>query len=129
MKPITRKMLRIYKPYSNLDWLNYKLIKKDVTFHHIVKRCDGGEELLTNGAILMPVSHEYLHIIEFKEIEIYNVLNEMFKVINKQGYEPTDKERTIIEYMLLEFEDKHDKDRNAKGKLLIKDKYKRRWGR
>ena len=27
MKQITREMLKIYKPISNMDWLNYKLVK------------------------------------------------------------------------------------------------------
>ena len=60
MKTITKEMLRIYKPISNLDWMNYKLVKDKATFHHIVKRENGGKEVLENGAILMPEAHQYL---------------------------------------------------------------------
>ena len=39
MKSITREMLKVYKPYSHLDWMNYKIVRKeDITFHHIMKR-------------------------------------------------------------------------------------------
>ena len=68
MKEITKEMLKIYKPYSNLDWMNYRLVKKDLTFHHIKKREDGGEQIIENGALLMPIAHQYLHIIEYKDI-------------------------------------------------------------
>ena len=60
MKQITKEMLRIYKPISNLDWMNYKLVKRDLTFHHIVKREEGGKEEISNGALIMPIPHQCL---------------------------------------------------------------------
>lgn len=127
MKKITRDMLKIYKPYSNLDWMNYKLVKNNVTAHHIIKKCDGGELVQENIALLMPVSHEYLHLIECKDIKIYEMINKMFKIINYQQHEPTLEERNIIEFVLQEFESKHRHDKNVKGKQLIKYKYLERW--
>ena len=56
MKQITREMLHIYKPLSNMDWMNYRLVRKDLTFHHLVKREDGGKQVISNGALLMPVA-------------------------------------------------------------------------
>lgn len=56
MESVTREMLKIYKPYSGLDWLNYKLIKDNATFHHIIKRESGGKRCVDNGCILMPVA-------------------------------------------------------------------------
>lgn len=56
MRKITSEMLKIYKPVSGLDWLNYKLVKKDVTFHHIVKAEYQGKRVIENGALLMPVA-------------------------------------------------------------------------
>lgn len=126
MKQITKEMLRIYKPISNLDWMNYKLVKKDLTFHHIVKKSDGGKQIITNGALLMPIPHQYLHIIEYKDWKIYNHINALFRIINDQQYEPTPEQREAIEYMLLEFEVKHENDKTAKGKKLIKQEYKMR---
>lgn len=117
-------MLEIYKPVSGLDWMNYKLVRKDITFHHIIKRSSGGRRDINNGALLMGnTAHPYLHIIEYKDIETYNALNKIFKFINQQKHEPTTEQREIIEYLLQEFEYKHRWDKSSKGNLLIKQKY------
>lgn len=126
-KQETAEMLRIYKPLSGLDWMNYKLIRKEMTAHHIIKREHGGRLELNNIAPLMPVSHQYLHLIECKDIEIYIAINKMFKIINSQKKEPTMEQRLIIECLLKEFEDEHRWDKGSKGKLLIKRKYLERW--
>lgn len=124
MKSITREMLKIYVPFSNLDWMNYRIIRKqDLTYHHIFKKCDGGKETFWNGALLMPISHQYLHLIENKEIRTYIALNEIFKYVNLQRKEPTDEQREIIEYLLRDFEDKHKLDKTSKNKTLIKYEY------
>lgn len=127
MKKVVRDMLKIYKPYSSLDWMNYKLVKKDVTFHHIHKRCDGGRLEINNGGLLMPNSHAYLHLIEFLDLDTYLALNEIFKDVNTQGYEPEYEQRLIIESLLSNFESVHRWDKGSKGKLLIKRKYLERW--
>lgn len=126
MKEITREMLKIYVPYSNMDWLNYKLVRKDLTFHHIRKREDGGKATIDNGALLMPIGHQYLHLIEYKDIETYIAINKIFEIVNSQRSEPTLEQREIIEYLLRSFEEKYKRDKGSKGKLLIKYKYKDR---
>ena len=124
MKKDLIQMLEIYKPVSGLDWMNYKLVRKDITFHHIIKRSSGGRRDIDNGALLMGnTAHPYLHIIEYKDIETYNALNKIFKFINQQRHEPTTEQREIIEYLLQEFEHEHRWDKSSKGKLLIKQKY------
>ena len=126
MVAITREMLHIYKPLSNMDWMNYRLVRKDLTFHHIVKREDGGKRIIQNGALLMPVAHQYLHLIEYKDIETYNAINKIFRYVNDQEYEPTREQREIVEYLLKEFEKVHRNGKNSKGKSLIQYKYKKR---
>lgn len=126
MNKITREMLHIYEPVSNLDWLNYKLVKEQVTFHHIQKKEDGGKKIISNGALLMPMPHRYLHIIECKDIKTYTTLNKMLKIINNQRYEPTKDQREILECLLQDFEYHNRDTKNAKGKLLIKEEYKNR---
>ena len=119
-------MLKIYQPVSNLDWLNYKIVRKgDMTFHHILKREHGGKEVIDNGALLMPVAsaHQYLHLIECKEKDIYIALNKLFKMVNSQKHEPTYEQRQFVEYLLKEFESNHKWDKKTKGKLLIQKKY------
>ena len=123
MNQVTEEMLRIYKPVSGLDWLNYKLVKKDITFHHIVKREKGGKRIIENGALLMPVAHQYLHLIECVDIDTYVAINKIFGIINKQREEPIKEQREIIEYMLSEFERVHKWDKKNNGKLLLQKKY------
>ena len=127
MKRVVKDMLKIYKPCSNLDWMNYTLVKKDVTFHHIKKKCDGGRLEISNGGLLMPNSHAYLHLIEFLDFDTYIALNEIFKDVNIQGYEPQCDQRLMIESLLLDFESIHRWDKGNKGKILIKHKYLERW--
>ena len=123
MNSIKKEMLKIYKPISGLDWMNYKLVKKDLTYHHLLKKSDGGKETIDNGALLMPISHQYLHLIECKDIETYNAINKLFSYINMQKHEPTIQQRVYIDYLLSEFERVHKWDKGSKGKLIIKRKY------
>lgn len=74
----------------------------------------------------MPVSHQYLHLIEYKDIETYNAINKMFEYINQQGYEPIKEQREILEFLLSRFELEHRNDKGSKGKSLIKYKYLQR---
>ena len=124
MKQITKEMLKIYEPVSSLDWLNYQIARvSDLTFHHIQKRSDGGKRIISNGALLLPIPHQYLHIIEYRDIKTYVAINKIFEYINRQRHEPTEEQRMMIEYLLSTFEKEHRWDKGSKGKLLIKAKY------
>lgn len=124
MKKITKEMLKIYKPISNLDWLNYTIVRKeDMTYHHIIKKSDGGKQTIENGALLMPISHQYLHLIEYIDIDTYIFINKMFTIINKQKQEPTKEQREILEYILTEFENNNRWKKGSNGKILIKYQY------
>lgn len=120
---IKQEMLKIYKPVSHLDWMNYKLVKTEVTYHHLIKECDGGKKTIENGALLMPIAHQYLHLIENIEIEAYVRLNEIFEVVNEQRHEPTPEQRAMVEYILQVFESVHKWDKGKKGKILVQRKY------
>lgn len=123
MRQITFRMLQVYG--KDRDWMNYR-INKEVTAHHIVKREDGGKLEWDNIALLIPTSHEYLHIIEYKDEMTYKIINKLFKSINEQMREPTLKQRQMMEYLLMGFECEYSKEINAKGRLLIKEKYLKR---
>lgn len=128
MKEVTKQMIKIYKPID-LDWLNYKVTRENpITAHHIVKREDGGKLVLDNIALLSKCGHQYLHIIEFKEHKIYEMLNKMFEIINRQGHAPTEDQRFVIQYLLDEFYSLHKNDKNSKGKTLIRYDYISRQG-
>lgn len=127
MRRITRNMLEIYKPLSGLDWMNYKIVRKeDLTFHHIVKKENGGKNRINNGALLMPVGHTYLHLIESVDFTTYETLNNVFAAINKQGYEPTFEERFAIETLLYSFEYRYKDKYTSNGKRLIKYEFMNR---
>lgn len=127
MKEVTKELIKIYKPVD-LDWMNYRVTRQNpITFHHIIKREHGGLYTLDNGALLTETGHHYLHIIECKEIKLYDMLNKMFEIINKQKHAPTQEQRDIIEYLLNEFYQLHKNDKNSKGKSLIKYDYTKRF--
>lgn len=123
---VTRELITIYKPMS-LDWLNFKITRENpITYHHIDKREHGGKKTIDNGALLTRTSHQYLHLIESKEDKLYYAINQLLKLINKQKTPPTQEQRQMMDFLLDEFYKEHCKDKNAKGKPLIKDKYIKR---
>jgi len=121
LKQITRYMIRIYN-LDKLCFMGYKL-DKTASFHHLVKREHGGKEEITNGAVLNKSAHEYLHIIEYKDIDTYITINNILKLINQQKDRPTIEQYMMISKLLSAFEEEHKEDRTAKGKMLIRDKY------
>lgn len=124
MKPVTSHLISIFKPVD-MDWMGYKLNNPyDLSFHHIIKRENGGSYNFDNGALLKrDTSHEYLHIIEGKDLDMYVYINKILKEINTQRNRPTKKQLFEVEDVLLEFEKEHCSDTNNKGKPLIKERY------
>lgn len=119
-------MIKIYGTKDKC-WMGYKLVKTshglNATFHHLIKKENGGEETIDNGAVLSDVAHSYLHIIEYKDRSIYEALNGMLTIINQQGYSPTIEQYRIINCLLEMFEEEHKNALNSKGKKLIQHKY------
>ena len=127
MKQVTKEMIKIYKPLD-LDWMNYKVTRQNpITFHHIIKKEQGGLYTFENGALLTETGHRYLHIIEYKEAKIFEMLNKMFEIINRQQHAPTQEQREIVEYLLNEFYQLHKNDKTSKGKTLIKYDFTQRF--
>ena len=119
MKGITREMIRIYKP-KGIDWMGYDINSiRDLTYHHIQKKEHGGPFTLDNGALLRgDTSHEYLHIIEYKDLDMYLYINNILKQINDQRARPTKQQLLAIRDVLLQFEREHDTETNSKGETL-----------
>lgn len=124
MKAVTRELIRIYNQ-RKIDWMGYDIRSiKDLTYHHIQKKEHGGPFTLDNGALLRgDTSHEYLHIIETRDLDMYNYINQILKAINEQEFKPTREQLLQIRDVLLSFEREHDHDVNSQGKLLIKRRY------
>ena len=126
MKKNLNLMINSYN-LKGIDFMGYKVNKNNpYTYHHILKKCHGGNETLKNGAVLTKYSHQYLHIIETRDLEIYNQINNVLKQINEQGFAPLERQILAIDYILRIFESEHFNDKTAKGKILIKKEFLKR---
>jgi len=106
MNDIVTLMIKMYETYE-YDWMNYKIDNEDVTFHHILKEELGGKYTIDNGALLTKRAHEYLHLIERFDVDIYEKINNVLKDINTQEHAPNYKQKKKIDLLLLEFEIKY----------------------
>ncbi len=122
MSDTLRVMLKLWK-IKNMDWLGYENEER-YSYHHIKKKSDGGKTTLENGAILHQSSHEYLHKIEYYDIEKYLILNTILKEINKQREQPSIEQLRLIKEVLLEFQNEYDGKLSSRNKLIIKQEYK-----
>jgi hypothetical protein len=117
-------LIMVYK-MQDIDWLGYKL-NENFTYHHLIKKCDGGKRIFNNGAVLYETSHSYLHRIEYYDFEKYVYINNILKEVNNQRYMTTIEQLMKIDYVLKQFEEEHKNYISNRGKVLIKEKYKKR---
>ncbi len=118
MNKVKEEMIKIYNTYT-LDWMDYYVEGNDLTYHHIVKAENGGKITIDNGALLTQRAHNYLHLIERIDIDIYNRINAVLKEINENKSEPTIIQRKKIDLLLYEFEVKNaDRILNKKEKKV-----------
>lgn len=132
LKPITREMVKKYSLKKvGYDFMGYKIHKvEDLSFHHLVipkrdcKEAGLGDGYVEwNGAILnQETSHDYLHIIERLDREMFEKITQLMILQNRNGKLDVESLRLIRE-VLLAFEKEHINDTNGKGKRLIKRKY------
>ena len=127
-------MLRVKKLLINqyhlqelgYDFMGYSLQKNDIyTYHHlIISARAGGATSVENGAILCEkTSHEYLHLIEKSERDIFvAITNEMINM-KKKGHLDLYNLKVIHDLLCL-YEYEHGEDENEFGILTIKPKYK-----
>ena len=84
-------MLKIYRT-KKVDWMGFAVTKNcPLTRHHIFKRVYGGENNISNYALLIQKSHELLHKLEKIDHNAYLELNELFLELNR-SMQPPDKE-------------------------------------
>lgn len=83
-------MLKIYKTKER-DWLGYKIYRNTpLTRYHIFKRVYGGDNNISNYALLIEKSHENLHKIERIDLQAYNELNNLFRELNESMQPPNE---------------------------------------
>lgn len=129
MKEVTKIMIKEYNIKKlGYDFMGYCLQKNDIyTFHHlIIPKRAGGKDEIWNGAVLCGnTSHPYLHIIESKDFDIFAYITSEMIDMNIKGHLDIDNLRRIND-ALKQFEKEHINDRTRKGKILIKEDYKKR---
>ncbi len=82
------KLIIIYKP-NGYDWMGTPITKDNpLTYHHIEKRNDNNTTL-QNGALLTKSSHRKLHMLESRDIDLYNEWNWLFYAINYSETHPS----------------------------------------
>ena len=126
MLHITRVMLGEFN-LTDTDFMGYSIDRSNANFHHlIVPHRNNGVKTINNGAVLnKDTSHPYLHIIEFKDYEIfYRITKEMIKE-NKLRRLDVDCIRRIHDYLEC-FEKEHSGDTNFFGEPVIKEEYVKR---
>lgn len=134
MKELTQKMIRDFKIKElGYDMMGYSPMVGDFCeFHHLLiprrmcKEYGLGEGYVRwNGALLFSTPHEYLHLIEAKDLDIFFAITSEMLDMNIKGYLDT-KNIRYIDDCLCEFEKEHSGDTTNKGKPLIKDEYLQR---
>ena len=132
MREVTKLMIKDFKIMKlGYDFMGYKVNRtKELSFHHLIiphresKAYGIGEGYLYwNGAILRQnTSHDYLHIIEKIDPDIFYELTSEMIDENIKGRLDIDNLKRIRD-LLLYFEREHDHDTSKKGKLLIKREF------
>ena len=84
-------MARIYNTYER-DWLGDPIYTiEQLTRHHIVKKEKGGENGISNYALLTKTSHCFIHYLEDNDNAEYRELNDLFLALNRSCQPPTEK--------------------------------------
>lgn len=130
MKPVTKEMIKEYK-IKQFDFMGYDIKNKQyLSFHHLIvakRNCKqkglGEGYYKWNGAILIQnTSHDYLHLIERIDPEIFYCITSEMIDENVKG--KLDLENLYaIRDLLLYFEREHDRKTDKHGRLLIKREY------
>lgn len=126
MKEITRLMINEFGLKKlKFDFMGYTFVKTDqLSFHHlIVPKRNGGPMIRENGAILRQnTSHDYLHVIEHYDYDMFLAITSELIDENIQGklsIENLIRIKDILEC----FEREYSSTRTRKGKLIIKEEY------
>jgi hypothetical protein len=135
MREITKLMINDFKIMKlGIDFMGYEVKRKEsLSFHHLVvpkrvcKERDLGDGYeYWNGAILVQnTSHEYLHLIEQYDKDLYKYIT--YEMVDMNILGRLDEEALInIDEALKSFEKENYCKLANKGKMLIKSEYMRR---
>lgn len=129
MHRVTKFMVKEYNiKQVGYDFMGYKLKKGDIySFHHlIVSKSKGGPYAPWNGAVLCEsTAHTYLHVIEWKDYDMFCAITSEMIDMNVQGYLSYPNISRIND-VLNQFEIEYCSAVTLTGKKLIKEDYTKR---
>ena len=132
MREVTREMIKMYNIKKlGYDFMGYTFNRpEELSFHHLVvpkRDCKdqglGDGYLFWNGAILrQKTSHDYLHLIERLERELFLRITKY--MIEMNNNKQIDRDNLLrIREILLKFEEVHKFDEDKKGNKLVRRRY------
>lgn len=132
MREVTKLMIKKYALMKlKYDFMGYNISNvNQLSFHHLIlshrecKRLGLGEGYWEyNGAILVQrTSHEYFHIIEYYDLDMFNAITSEMIDENIKGYLDIENLKAIDDILNC-FEREYCSARTKKGHLLIKPEY------
>ena len=135
MRDITKLMIAKYKLLElKHDFMGYEFNKeKELTFHHLIvpKRICIAQNipelgyLEWNGSIIQRNAHDYAHIVERYDRDMFNAITLQMIDQNLKGYLDI-KNLEAIDDVLNQFEKEYCGARTKHGDSLIKEEYTRR---
>lgn len=72
--------IRTYRSYVAEKRFKGKPIKKQLTYHHLRHKSEGGPATVENGAVVEAVAHAYLHSLPRHQEEIANNMLRAYKI-------------------------------------------------
>lgn len=134
-KEVTRIMFNKYKLAElGHDFMGFSFKRpEEISFHHLIvakRHCAemglGNGEYVWNGSLLVRnTGHDYAHIIERIDPDVFYALTSEMVDMNVKGFLDPENLR-YIDDILCSFEREHCGERTKKGKMLIKEEYTRR---
>jgi hypothetical protein len=129
MHRVTKFMVKEFNiKQVGYDFMGYKLKRGDIySFHHlIVSKSKGGPYAPWNGAVLCEsTAHTYLHVIEWKDYDMFCAITSEMIDMNVQGYLSYPNISRIND-VLNRFEIEYCSAVTLTGKKLIKEDYTKR---
>lgn len=136
MRDVTKLLIYKYNLLElGFDFMGYEFHKeKQLSFHHLIvpKRLCGYKHIEDNGyteengcVLVQNTAHNYLHIIERYDREIFNGITNEIIYEKYQGKIAEDNLKRI-DSLLNYFEKEYEGITNKHGEQLIKEKYKKR---
>lgn len=122
MRDILKIMIKTWG-VKTMDWMGYDNLER-YSFHHLTKKCDGGEKEIKNGAVLHQSSHQYLHTIEYYDLDRYIYINNILREINKQKEFASIEQLKKIKDVLLGFQNEYEGKLTSREKPIIKKEYR-----